>query len=111
MPTIPIVVCESGGAPAAAQPISRTRGGGWPARSSGYARAAPFRRRRLLADSPFAQLNVLGFKTGLGAIAIWIGLSIGKIVYAALLLRLQLLANRPGFAGVYKASNRALNQE
>ncbi|WP_439397677.1 MATE family efflux transporter [Bradyrhizobium sp. PMVTL-01] len=39
---------------------------------------------------------VLGLKTDLGAVGIWIGLSIGKAVYAALLvLRLQLLANRP----------------
>lgn len=43
---------------------------------------------------------VLGFKTGLGAIGIWVGLSIGKAVYAALLvLRLQLLTNRPCLAG------------
>lgn len=54
---------------------------------------------------------VLGFKTGLGAIGIWIGLSIGKAVYAALLvLRLQLLTNRPCLAGICDASNRASNQ-
>lgn len=54
---------------------------------------------------------VLGFKTGIGAIGIWIGLSIGKAVYAALLvLRLQLLASRPCLAGICDASNRASNQ-
>lgn len=38
---------------------------------------------------------VLGLKIGLGAIGIWIGLSIGTTVYAGLLvLRFQLLANR-----------------
>lgn len=38
---------------------------------------------------------VLGLKLGLGAVGIWIGLSIGTTVYAALLvLRFQLLANR-----------------
>lgn len=54
---------------------------------------------------------VLGFKTGIGAIGIWIGLSIGKAVYAALLvLRLQLLASRPCLSGICDASNRASNQ-
>jgi len=40
---------------------------------------------------------VLGFKTGLGAVGIWIGLSCGTAVYAAaLILRFRLLANRFG---------------
>jgi MATE family multidrug resistance protein len=38
---------------------------------------------------------MLAFRTGLGAIGVWIGLSIGTAVYAALLvLRFRLLANR-----------------
>ncbi|MGY3396364.1 Na+-driven multidrug efflux pump [Bradyrhizobium sp. USDA 3311] len=48
---------------------------------------------------------VLGLKTGLGAVGIWIGLSIGKGVHAALLvLRLQLLADRPPVASTSDAS-------
>lgn len=43
----------------------------------------------------FSVSYVLGLKIGLGAIGIWIGLSIGTIVYAALLvLRFELLASR-----------------
>jgi multidrug resistance protein, MATE family len=43
----------------------------------------------------FSLSYVLGLKIGLGAIGIWIGLSTGTAVYAALLvLRLQLLASR-----------------
>lgn len=39
--------------------------------------------------------RLLGLKLGLGAVGIWIGLSIGTTIYAALLvLRFQLLANR-----------------
>ncbi|NEV02857.1 hypothetical protein FNJ47_46180, partial [Bradyrhizobium sp. UFLA 03-164] len=54
---------------------------------------------------------VLGLKTGLGAIGIWIGLSIGKAVYAALLvIRLRLLANRPPVAAMSQASARAVGQ-
>ncbi|MGY3538213.1 MATE family multidrug resistance protein [Bradyrhizobium sp. USDA 4515] len=54
---------------------------------------------------------VLGLKTGLGAIGIWIGLSIGKAVYAALLVtRLRLLANRPLVAAMSQASARAVGQ-
>ncbi|MDF0523173.1 MATE family efflux transporter [Bradyrhizobium yuanmingense] len=41
---------------------------------------------------------VLGLKIGLGAIGIWIGLSIGTTIYAGLLvLRFQLLASRRAF--------------
>ncbi|MBB4372941.1 Na+-driven multidrug efflux pump [Bradyrhizobium sp. cir1] len=48
---------------------------------------------------------VLALKTDLGAVGIWIGLSIGKAVYAALLvLRLQLLADRPAIASTSDAS-------
>ncbi|WP_347341524.1 MATE family efflux transporter [Bradyrhizobium pachyrhizi] len=55
--------------------------------------------------------DVLGLKTGLGAIGIWIGLSIGKAVYAALLaIRLCLLANRPPVAAMSQASARAVGQ-
>ena len=37
----------------------------------------------------------LGFRTGLGAVGVWIGLSCGTAVYAILLLlRFRLLANR-----------------
>nr|WP_246752186.1 MATE family efflux transporter [Bradyrhizobium diazoefficiens] len=43
----------------------------------------------------FSLSYLLGLRIGLGAIGIWIGLSIGTTVYAALLvLRFQLLANR-----------------
>ncbi|WP_375784817.1 MATE family efflux transporter [Bradyrhizobium sp. Pha-3] len=43
----------------------------------------------------FSLSYALGLKIGLGAIGIWIGLSIGSAVYAGLLvLRFQLLANR-----------------
>ena len=43
----------------------------------------------------FSLSYVLAFRTGLGAIGVWIGLSIGTAVYAALLvLRFRLLANR-----------------
>lgn len=43
----------------------------------------------------FSLSYVLSLKIGLGAVGIWIGLSIGKAVYAALLvLRFQLLASR-----------------
>lgn len=47
---------------------------------------------------------VLGLKMGFGAVGIWIGLSIGTTVYAALLvLRFQQLANR------FALRNRSLN--
>lgn len=43
----------------------------------------------------FSLSYVLGLKTGLGVIGIWIGISIGTTVYAGLLLlRFELLANR-----------------
>lgn len=43
----------------------------------------------------FSLSYLLGLKVGLGAVGIWIGLSIGTTVYACLLvLRFQLLANR-----------------
>ncbi|WFU37094.1 MATE family efflux transporter [Bradyrhizobium brasilense] len=43
----------------------------------------------------FSFSYVLSFKIGLGAIGIWIGLSIGTAIYAGLLvLRFQILANR-----------------
>lgn len=43
----------------------------------------------------FSLSYLLGLKVGLGAIGIWIGLSLGKTVYAALLVvRFQTLANR-----------------
>jgi len=43
----------------------------------------------------FSLSYVLAFRTGLGAIGVWIGLSVGTAVYAALLvLRFRLLANR-----------------
>lgn len=43
----------------------------------------------------FSLSYMLGLKSGLGAIGIWIGLSIGAPVYAVLLvLRFQLLASR-----------------
>ena len=43
----------------------------------------------------FSLSYVLAFRTGLGAIGVWIGLSIGTAVYAALLvLRFRLLAKR-----------------
>ncbi|MCC8977920.1 MATE family efflux transporter [Bradyrhizobium acaciae] len=52
---------------------------------------------------------VLGLKTGLGAIGIWIGLSIGKAIYAALLvIRLRLLANRTPVAAMSQASAGAV---
>jgi multidrug resistance protein, MATE family len=41
---------------------------------------------------------VLGFRTQLGPIGVWVGLSCGTAVYAVLLvLRFRLLANRLGF--------------
>lgn len=41
----------------------------------------------------------LGFRTGLGAVGVWIGLSIGTAIYAALLvLRFHLLTNKPALA-------------
>lgn len=44
----------------------------------------------------FSLSYVLGFKTSLGAIGVWMGLSIGTAVYAVLLiLRFRLLTNRP----------------
>jgi MATE family multidrug resistance protein len=43
----------------------------------------------------FTMACLLGFRTGLGAIGVWIGLSIGTAVYAVLLiLRFRLLASR-----------------
>jgi MATE family multidrug resistance protein len=43
----------------------------------------------------FALACVLGFQTGLGAIGVWIGLSVGTAIYATLLtLRFRLLASR-----------------
>ncbi|MGY4157904.1 MATE family multidrug resistance protein [Bradyrhizobium sp. USDA 4461] len=48
---------------------------------------------------------VLGLKIGLGAIGVWIGLSIGTAVYAALLvLRFQLLTNRLAVQSQHLAS-------
>jgi multidrug resistance protein, MATE family len=45
----------------------------------------------------FTMACVLGFKTGLGAVGVWIGLSCGTAVYAAaLILRFRRLANRFG---------------
>jgi multidrug resistance protein, MATE family len=45
----------------------------------------------------FTLACVLGFKTGLGAVGVWIGLSCGTAVYAAaLILRFRRLANRFG---------------
>jgi MATE family multidrug resistance protein len=45
----------------------------------------------------FTLACVLGFKTGLGAIGVWVGLSCGTAVYAvALILRFRRLANRFG---------------
>jgi MATE family multidrug resistance protein len=45
----------------------------------------------------FTLACILGFKTGLGAIGVWIGLSCGTAVYAAaLILRFRRLANRFG---------------
>jgi len=45
----------------------------------------------------FTLACILGFKTGLGAIGVWIGLSCGTAVYATLLiLRFRRLANRFG---------------
>jgi MATE family multidrug resistance protein len=38
---------------------------------------------------------VLGFRTSLGAGGVWVGLSVGTVVFAVLLiLRFRLLANR-----------------
>jgi multidrug resistance protein, MATE family len=43
----------------------------------------------------FAMACLLGFRTGLGAIGVWIGLSVGTAIYATLLtLRFRLLASR-----------------
>lgn len=43
----------------------------------------------------FALACLLGFQTGLGAIGVWIGLSVGTAIYATLLtLRFRLLASR-----------------
>jgi MATE family multidrug resistance protein len=43
----------------------------------------------------FTIAGILGFRTGLGAVGVWIGLSCGTAVYASLLLlRFRLLANR-----------------
>ncbi|MET4121817.1 MATE family multidrug resistance protein [Bradyrhizobium sp. JR1.5] len=56
----------------------------------------------------FSLSYVLGSKIGLGAIGIWIGLSIGKAVCAALLvLRFQLLTSRAGSTEASDASDRA----
>jgi multidrug resistance protein, MATE family len=45
----------------------------------------------------FALACLLGFQTGLGAIGVWIGLSVGTAIYATLLtLRFRLLASRLG---------------
>jgi MATE family multidrug resistance protein len=45
----------------------------------------------------FTMACLLGFKTGLGAVGVWIGLSCGTAVYAAaLILRFRRLANRFG---------------
>jgi multidrug resistance protein, MATE family len=45
----------------------------------------------------FTMACVLGFKTGLGAVGVWIGLSCGTAVYAAaLIIRFRRLANRFG---------------
>jgi multidrug resistance protein, MATE family len=45
----------------------------------------------------FTMACVLGFKTGLGAVGVWIGLSCGTAVYAAaLILRFRRLASRLG---------------
>jgi MATE family multidrug resistance protein len=45
----------------------------------------------------FTMACVLGFRTGLGAVGVWIGLSCGTAVYAAaLILRFRRLANRFG---------------
>ncbi len=46
----------------------------------------------------FSTSYLLAFRAGLGAIGVWIGLSLGTVVYAALLvLRFQRLARRPEF--------------
>jgi MATE family multidrug resistance protein len=46
----------------------------------------------------FSLSYVLAFKTSLGAVGVWVGLSIGTAVYATLLvLRFRLLANRLAF--------------
>src|SRR5206468_4395355 len=43
----------------------------------------------------FVLASALGFRTPLGAVGVWIGLSVGTAVYAILLvLRFRLLANR-----------------
>jgi MATE family multidrug resistance protein len=43
----------------------------------------------------FTAACLLGFRTGLGPIGVWIGLSLGSVIYAALLvLRFRLLASR-----------------
>jgi MATE family multidrug resistance protein len=47
----------------------------------------------------FPSAWVLAFHAGLGAVGVWIGLSVGSSVYAGLLiLRFHLLANRFGSA-------------
>lgn len=54
----------------------------------------------------FSLSYVLCFKIGLGAVGIWIGLSIGTTVYAGLLVvRFQLLANRLALQGQLLTSN------
>ncbi|WP_407175628.1 MATE family efflux transporter [Bradyrhizobium sp. STM 3562] len=53
----------------------------------------------------FSLSYLLGLEVGLGAIGIWIGLSIGRTVCATLLvLRFHLLASRLGFQSRYMAS-------
>jgi MATE family multidrug resistance protein len=43
----------------------------------------------------FTTACLLGFRTGLGAIGVWIGLSVGTAIYATLLiLRFRLLTSR-----------------
>jgi MATE family multidrug resistance protein len=43
----------------------------------------------------FPLASVLGFRTPLGAVGVWVGLSVGTVVYATLLiLRFRLLANK-----------------
>ncbi|MEZ2146408.1 MATE family efflux transporter [Bradyrhizobium sp. DN5] len=56
----------------------------------------------------FSLSYVLGFKLGLGAIGIWIGLSIGMTVYAGLLvLRFHLLASRLALQSRYLPAQNA----
>ena len=65
------------------------------ARHQRHAGAAAVRRDQLLADRISRPPAALGFRTALGAIGVWIGLSCGTAVYAVLLvLRFRLLANR-----------------